>query len=122
MRVLVTGGRDWTNANAIAAVFAVLRAGFHTEDEVTLVHGAASGADHLAAQCAARMGWRVEPHPADWSHDGDAAGPIRNSRMIELGADICIAFPGPRSVGTWDCIRKAVAAGIPVRIYPAVKK
>lgn len=42
---------------------------------------------------------------------------IRNQEMADRGADLCLAFPGPESVGTWDMIRKARAAGIPVHIH-----
>jgi hypothetical protein len=39
--------------------------------------------------------------------------------MASLGAKLCLAFPRKGgSRGTWDCIRKAADAGIPVRIYP----
>jgi hypothetical protein len=36
--------------------------------------------------------------------------------MVSLGADLCLGFPGPGSKGTWDCLRKAVDAGIPTRV------
>jgi hypothetical protein len=35
--------------------------------------------------------------------------------MVDLGADLCLAFPMPRSRGTWDCVRRAKKAGIVVR-------
>jgi hypothetical protein len=41
--------------------------------------------------------------------------------MVALGADICLAFPGPGSIGTWHCIKAAANAGIPVRIYPQLE-
>ena len=59
----------------------------------------------------------METHPADWSTHGRAAGPIRNQQMVDRGADICLAFPTSSSIGTWDCVRRAKAAGIPVEIH-----
>jgi hypothetical protein len=60
----------------------------------------------------------VEPHPGDWHQHGRATGPIRNAEMVATGADICLAFPGDDSVGTWDCVKKAARAGIVGRVYP----
>ena len=59
----------------------------------------------------------AEAHPADFAGRGPKAGPERNARMVAAGANICLAFPGPGSRGTWDCVRKAADAGIPVQIY-----
>lgn len=68
--------------------------------------------------CQAR-GVPDEPHPADWQAHGDAAGPIRNQHMVDLGANECAAFPQPGSRGTHDCIRRAKTAGIPVERWEA---
>lgn len=114
-RLLVTGSRDWTNADAIAFALGACCALF--DRRVTLIHGdCPTGADALADEI-----WRalvpdlpVEPHPADWDLHGKAAGPIRNSEMVALGADLCLAFPLEDSRGTRDCMSKAKAAGIPV--------
>jgi len=53
-----------------------------------------------------------------WDRQGNAAGPMRNKRMADLGAVLCLAFPKGESRGTWDCIKRANRAGIPVRIVP----
>ena len=56
--------------------------------------------------------------PPMWSVHGKPAGAIRNTRMLVIGRpDICHAFPGPESVGTWDMVNKAKRAGIPVEIH-----
>ncbi len=47
---------------------------------------------------------------ADWSL-GRSAGPARNRRMVEFGADLAVAFPG--GSGTADCVKRIKAAGIP---------
>ena len=117
MRVLVTGSRNWVNPLAInAALVNVQRAvDLEAGETITLVHGACpTGADKLAAQAALSIGWDVEAHPADWNAHGKAAGPIRNQRMVDLGADVCLAFPMPGSRGTLHCMRAAEKAGIPV--------
>ena len=123
-RILVTGSRHWNDVTAVRRAFddafSSVAHLFGSTPDITLVHGGAGGADFIACDVALReMGWSIEAHPADWRKHGKAAGPIRNEEMVDAGAHICLAFPVPGSRGTWDCIRKAADAGIPVRIYPA---
>lgn len=119
LRILVTGGRDYTDRAAVTRALRHLGANYifgFRPDDVVLIHGAATGADTLAAEEAVRLGWKVEPHPADWKQYGAAAGPIRNNHMVELGAHYCLAFPGGE--GTKNCRRLALNAHIPVIDIP----
>lgn len=121
VRIIVTGSRDWTDDGAVEDVLYrwITRLGRLPRDPgVTIVHGGQRGADTCADMVARRCGWTPETHPADWAAHGRKAGPLRNQRMADLGADLCLAFPLPGSVGTWDMIRRATAAGIPVHIHP----
>lgn len=112
-RIIVTGGRRYHDT---ATIHRVLEE-YHQTPPPTLVHGGAPGADSEAAYVAAYLlEWPVEAHPADWQRHGRAAGPIRNQQMVATGADLVIAFPGGR--GTADMVRRARAAGIPVRVIP----
>lgn len=111
MRVLVTGSRDWDDELAIRHAL------FTLPQDTVIVHGDAPGADRMAQRLAREFGFADEPHPAKWRTLGKSAGPIRNQEMVDLGADICFAFPGPESVGTWDCVRRAQKAGILVLLY-----
>jgi len=119
VRILVTGSRYWRDLHtvevALREVWLKHHAGAAPEDTV-VVHGGARGADACAAVLAPRMGFKVEEHPADWDRHGKAAGPIRNQYMVDLGADVCLAFPIGESRGTRDCIRAAEKAGIPVLV------
>lgn len=109
-RILVTGCREWRNRGVIDQ--ALMEHG-----PATVVHGGACGADSIAAQCARSWGWpQPELHPAEWWL-GLGAGSDRNQKMVDLGADICLAFITQLSTGTWDCIERAEAAGIPVVKY-----
>lgn len=112
VRIIVTGGRDYADQNAVArtlqALWNPLQPG-----KPTLVHGGAPGADQIAHQYARAHGWEVEVHYANWELHGRGAGPIRNQKMANAGGDLCIAFPGGR--GTADMVRRAEEAGIPVR-------
>lgn len=73
------------------------------------------GADTIAGYVWTEFGGEVEVHDADWERYGKAAGNIRNQEMVELGAYLCLAFPMKQSTGTFDCIRRAENAGIPVQ-------
>jgi len=92
------------------------------QDEVSiLVHGDASrGADRMARDFAQAMWWlQEEAHPADWSWGSPTAGHERNQAMVDLGADVCLAFIQGESRGTRDCIKRARQAGIPVIVHYA---
>jgi len=121
LRILVTGSRAWTDRAAVADALRWAITNHHprpTRQQVTVVHGAARGADTLAGQVAAGWGVHVEAHPADWDRHGKAAGPLRNVHMVGLGADICLAFPIGESRGTRHCMGLAQAAGIRVIDWP----
>lgn len=109
VKIIVTGGRDYQDLVTVRRVLSE----YHQEPRPILVHGGARGADRIAAYVARELGWHVVAYPADWRRHGRAAGPIRNQEMADAGADLCIAFPGGR--GTADMVRRARAAGIPVR-------
>jgi hypothetical protein len=66
---------------------------------------------------------RIEPRPAQWRKLGRRAGPVRNHAMLAdfnsmwgegFGSALCLAFPG--GSGTRDCVRRARAAGISVKV------
>lgn len=113
-RVLVTGSRDWTDREAIREALYAIDGNCETDDSLTLVHGAALGADSIAAEIASKGGWGVEAHPADWERHGKRAGFLRNAEMVALGADVCLAFIKDGSRGATMCADLAEKAGIHV--------
>jgi len=137
-RVLVTGSRDWVDR---AAVEQALEEQFYTHTDIrqvmVVVHGDnPTGADAIADDWAEKMAEgglvRAERHPAEWDADCGmgcpghrrarpdgstycpVAGHLRNQRMVDLGAEVCLAFPLGTSRGTRDCMRRARRAGIRV--------
>lgn len=110
MRVLVCGGRDYSDRQT---VFDYLD-GLHLLHTITLlIHGGARGADWLAGQWGQDRSVPVTVFAADWFNHGKAAGPLRNAKMLAEGKpDLVVAFPGGR--GTTDMVRKANAAGVRV--------
>jgi len=134
-RVLVTGSRNLTDAALVSDGLAYAQAMFSPRP-VVIVHGGADGADGLAHELAPTFGMTRECWPANWKgpcrktcrpghrrkrQDGTdfcpAAGNYRNQQMVDAGAELALAFPLGVSTGTRDCMRRAEAAGIPVRTY-----
>ncbi len=122
LRVLVTGARLVSPAGAALVESALTRvtAGARGSDRpVIVVEGMCpyGGVDEVARHWAdAAPGVTVETHqPYKLTAQEFRA---RNQRMVDAGADVCLAFPAPDSTGTWDCLRRAAKAGIPGRVYP----
>lgn len=118
MKLLVCGDRNWTDYDFIA----------ESLDQVSvsngyielLIHGAARGADTLAAQYAERRGIPILPIPANWAKYGPSAGPIRNRQMLKDGEpDLVVAFHDSieQSKGTKDMLKAATAASIRTRLF-----
>jgi hypothetical protein len=110
MRVLVCGGRDYTDVTTVERVLDRL----HERTPFScVIHGGARGADTLAGLWAKSRNVPVETHPAAWSKYGRAAGMIRNEQMLRDGRpDVVVAFPG--GVGTAGMVRIAREARVPV--------
>lgn len=128
-RVLVTGSRTWHDTATITAALTRVR---HRWPGATLVHGAADGADQLAAGVWRDWGLQTEAHPADWTgpcsqdcppghrrprRGGGSycpkAGRRRNAAMVAAGANVCVAFIHNHSRGASHCADLAQTADIP---------
>lgn len=113
-RVLITGSRHLKEPQPVHdALWAQARLAGGL-DKLIVVHGCARGADEQAGTFCIAHEVIEERHPAQWEKYGKAAGAIRNGRMVDLGADVCLAFPRDGSRGTYDCMTRAKKAGIPV--------
>ena len=113
-RILITGDRGWTNVEVIQLAIKAL------PPDAIVIHGAASGADTLAATIATSYGLATMAFPAQWARFGKRAGPIRNQRMLDEGKpDFVVAFHNylPGSKGTRDMVTKARLALIPVQLF-----
>jgi hypothetical protein len=110
MRVLVCGGRTYSDDTRLFAVLDKLHGGAGID---LLIEGGANGADHLSWAWSVLRGVPSQRFEADWENQGSFAGPMRNKRMLDEGKpDLVIAFPGGR--GTADMVRKARKAGVQV--------
>lgn len=130
MRILVTGSRTWNDDEAVTQAITrqvVAYAEAHPElgggptDWVTVVHGDCPiGADAIADEFCTRVTyWNVERYPADWRKHGRRAGFVRNAEMVNLGADVCLAFIKDRSKGATMTADLAEKAGIKTIRYTA---
>ena len=111
MVVLVTGGRDYDNAQVL---FETLD-GVHAARPISLlVEGGARGADQLARQWARARGVASQTYRANWRR-GPSAGPERNQRMLdESRPALVVAFPGGR--GTADMCSRARSANVYIHV------
>jgi hypothetical protein len=123
MKVVITGDREWKDAELIRERLERLPAG------TTLIVGKARGADTIAEKIGRALGFTIVEEPAHWQvtedtppwairyHRGRAydlrAGPLRNDVMLDhLKGEVdalVIAFHDDleRSSGTKDCVTKA---------------
>lgn len=112
MRILVCGGRDFGDYKAVLRNLQDTLLGVNSY-EITVVHGAARGADSLAGRAAREMGWTEEQHPALWDKYGKKAGFLRNQEMLDSGIDYALVFPG--GTGTYDMMVRLYRDGIPFK-------
>lgn len=76
-----------------------------------LIQGGAPGADKLAKDWAERQFLYCMTIHAEWKELRGLAGPVRNTRMLDVGRpDVVVAFPG--GSGTNDLTTKSVLRGI----------
>lgn len=116
MRALICGSRRWPKVGPVEVTIAGLR---HFHPDLTIIHGAARGADIMADVSANALDVPVEVYPADWETWGRAAGPLRNMQMLERGRpDVVMAFTDEidSSRGTLDMADRASEAGVPTYV------
>lgn len=114
MRILITGSREWDDAETLAIL---LKRYYDRDRTAVLIHGNGRGCDKQAARIWKAFGGHAVPYHAQWNLYGKSAGPKRNQQMVNDGATVCLAFPLGESRGTRDCMERAKKAGIPVLNY-----
>lgn len=103
MRVVVFGGRDYTDRDRVYSILD--RCYTKYGDDLEIISGMARGADRLAWEWCKGRGVKCHEFPADWVRHKKAAGPIRNQQMIDEGRpNFGIGFPG--GDGTEDMFRR----------------
>ena len=119
--LVVTGGREYKVTPLDRFLLDELVRRYSEVDPITTVlHGAAHGADEGCDAWARSRGIAVDPYPvyqSDWDRHGNAAGPMRNEKMVATAKRehehvVGVAFPGNR--GTKDCVAAMERHGVPL--------
>jgi hypothetical protein len=113
-RVLVCGDRNWIEELPIRRELSKFSHG------TVIIHGGASGADTIAGKVGRSLGFNVIVFPAQWGKYGRAAGPIRNTQMLDEGnPTIVLAFHPNISLskGTKNMVSQARSRGIKTIVF-----
>ena len=118
MKVIIAGGRDFTNVTVMATTLNNLQDVDHVIEieKLTLICGMARGADLTAYKLFSEVGLPVKMYPADWDQYGKSAGYIRNNKMADV-ADMLIAFWDGESRGTAHMIDTARKLNLSVLVF-----
>ena len=103
MKILISGSRDWINADVIRYELKK-----YLNFNVTIIQGGCpTGADMIARKLAIEMGFGCITLNADWNTYGKAAGPKRNQEMLLLEPEVILCFRkgGENSKGTTNMIQ-----------------
>jgi len=121
VRMLVCGGRDWVSSVARVNLVQQVLSALPVPD-ILIVGGddtdRQNSVDGTAFLWALNRGIPIAVVKPHWDRWKRAAGPMRNAAMLKLCPTLVVAFPGGR--GTEDMVRKANAAGVPVRHVDAI--
>ena len=113
MKILVCGGRDYTDAETLCTVLDEMLSGLFEGESMAIIHGNCKGADKLSGEWAKIRGIPVITVDANWDYYNKSAGHIRNYWMLKFcEPDLVIAFPGGR--GTAGMVEKAHSAEVKV--------
>ena len=125
MKLVVSGSRhirDYALFNKVVedSGFLLTRKGIEC-----IIQGGATGVDALAKRYAEENDIPVVTMPANWDEHGKAAGPIRNSEMIDYALEALdegekaglLSMWDGISKGTWDCIKKSQAKGLVIYVH-----
>ena len=112
MKVIVCGGRGWSDRKAI---FTRL---FDLPSDSIVVEGGCHGADTMAREVALDLGLEVVTFWAAWKKYGKSAGHRRNIKMLNTGPSLVIAFHDnlSESKGTKHTVTEARKRGIETEV------
>ena len=122
-RIIVCGGRHFDDYPRLTAeINGVVQSLGLQMNEMEIISGHCAGTDQLGERYAEEHEVDCKVFPAEWKKYGRAAGPIRNSQMIDYAAEsvmpVVVAFVSLKSKGTMDTVNKARKKGFKVFIIP----
>jgi len=114
MKIVIFGSRNFSDYELLKKVCdKIIRK--LSPSSVTIISGAARGADTLGERYANEKGYDLERYPAEWDRYGKSAGYRRNEKMARI-ADIGIGFWDGKSKGTRHMIETMKKLGKKVYI------
>jgi len=121
---IVTGGREFARAWIVREVLDFVTG---PRPATLLVGDCPTGVDAYARDWAQEAQANGNPvtvrvFAADWAGRARSAGPIRNQKMVDAGADMCVVFLAEKgdNRGTRDTARRAEKAGMTImRVWEA---
>lgn len=119
MRVIIAGGRDFTNYTYAKEILDKLFRRLNKE-KLIIISGGARGADAIGERYAREHNIALEIYEADWNRQPDgsydkSAGYKRNTQMADVSQAL-VAFWDGRSRGTNHMIKIAEAKNLNVRV------
>ena len=124
-RVIVCGTRDIDvdNNEVYSRIDEILHNAKFASIEI--VSGGARGGDRIGEEYSKSRGYGLRVFRADWNAYGRAAGPIRNSKMVEYiskcADPVVIALWDGKSSGTRNTIQTAKSRKIPVHVIECMR-
>ena len=114
MRVIIAGGRDFADYKLLEERldYYLARVALST---VTIISGAAFGADSFGIRYAEDREMECIKMPAEWNTHGKRAGYLRNVEMAKVATHL-VAFWDGESRGTKHMIDIAAKEKLPTRI------
>jgi YspA, cpYpsA-related SLOG family len=114
MKLIVAGSRTFIDYPKLKASLDNLLKNTDKKD-VTIISGAANGADRLGEQYAEENGIALDKHPANWDRFGKSAGYIRNKEMAEVATHLALFWDGI-SKGSKHMLDIAKEKGLIIRV------
>lgn len=125
MKLIIAGGRDYTNELRITDLvydgITILQEEHGMGEVIEVVCGMAPGVDAIGRKIAISQDIPVKEFPAQWLKYGKSAGPKRNLQMAEY-ADALIAIWDGQSRGTASMIKQAKELGLKIVVFHYIKK
>lgn len=125
-RCAIIGSRNWTDYDSFRREVFAAFPGADVAEIGEIVSGGARGVDAMARRLADELGVALIEYPPTPHSPGTRAYALackrRNQQIadrLRVAYDEAIAFPGPDSKGTWDCVRRIKARGIEPNIINA---
>lgn len=117
MRVLICGDRNWNDTALVEKKLIDLeRNDFLVGGGLVIIHGAARGADLIAARAAFKLGIKLEHYPAHWQHHfthRTRVGCIQMTTNSPCIVQLCVAG---------QCTRPTTTASGPIRNSQMLKE